>query len=78
MATLVYVQRSVFECTVLAEFNALYGERTAAFADIVDDVIADVMVGDADKAALDQQGWAAASPSPKQKVCDHSATMMLL
>jgi hypothetical protein len=48
----VRVQRSVFERTVMAEFDALHDELTAAFADLVDHLIADVMHGDADEADL--------------------------
>ena len=50
----VRVQRSVFERTVMAEFEALHGELTAAFADLVDHLIADVMHGDGDEGGLDQ------------------------
>jgi hypothetical protein len=50
----VRVQRSVFERTVLAKFDARHGEVTAAFADLVDHLIADVMRGDANEAGLDQ------------------------
>jgi len=44
----------VFERTVMAEFDALHRELTAAFTDIVDHLIADVMHGDADETGLDQ------------------------
>jgi len=50
----VQVQRSVFERTVMAEFDALHRELTAAFTDIVEHLIADVMHGDADETGLDQ------------------------
>lgn len=50
----VRVQRSVFERTVMAEFDALQAELTVAFTDVVDHLIADVMHGDADEAGLEQ------------------------
>ena len=50
----VRVQRSVFERTVMAEFEALHRELTAAFADVVDHLIEDVMHGDGDEAGLEQ------------------------
>jgi hypothetical protein len=50
----VRVQRSVFEQTVMAEFDALHAELTVTFTEVVDHLIADVMHGDADEAGLEQ------------------------
>jgi hypothetical protein len=50
----VRAQPSVFERTVLAEFDRLHAALTETFEGIVEHLIADVLHGDDDEAGLDQ------------------------
>lgn len=51
---MVKVRRSVFERTVLAEFNTLHSELVAYFKDTVDHLIADAMKSDGDDGNLER------------------------
>lgn len=51
---MVKVQQSVFEQTVMAEFNTLHSELVAYFKDTVDHLIADAMKSDGDDGNLER------------------------
>jgi hypothetical protein len=51
---MVNVQKSVFEETVMAEFNTLHAELVAYFKDTVDHLIADAMKSDGDDENLER------------------------
>ena len=51
---MVKVRQSVFERTVLAEFNTLHSELVAYFKDTVDHLIADAMKSDGDDGNLER------------------------
>ena len=51
---MVKVQKSEFEQTVMAEFNALHSELVAYFKDTVDHLIADAMKSDGDDDNLER------------------------
>lgn len=51
---MVMVQRTVFDQTVMAEFNTLHAELVAYFKDTVDHLIADAMKSDGDDQNLER------------------------